>query len=183
MPRPLLFLDVDGPLIPFGRSSGEYEHFTDTDLGNPLLARLDPRLGPRLLALGCDLVWATTWLEDANEVVAPLLGLPQLPVLDFPEEDTSPGAHWKTRRIVEHAAGGPFAWIDDETTDTDRTWVAGHHPGPALLVTVAAGTGLTGHDFELVADWVSRVAQDATCCAQPTKTHSCGCRHPSVIRD
>jgi hypothetical protein len=36
--------------------------------GNPLLDRLDPADGPRLLALGCRLVWATTctfvWLDD-----------------------------------------------------------------------------------------------------------------------
>lgn len=156
--RPLLFLDVDGPLIPFGRGSGEYAHFTDADLGNPLLSRVDPGLGPRLLALGCDLVWATTWLDDANEAVAPLLGLPPLPVLDFPGEDTGPGPHWKTPRIVEHAAGRPFAWVDDETTDADRTWVARQHPGPALVHTVAASTGLTGHDFETLVDWVASVA-------------------------
>jgi len=31
--------------------------------------------GRRLLALACDLVWATAWIHDANEVIAPLLGL------------------------------------------------------------------------------------------------------------
>ena len=126
MRRPLLFLDVDGPLIPFGRSSGDYETFTDADSGNPLLSRVDPALGPRLLALGCDLVWATTWLADANECVAPLLGLPPLPVLDFP--------------------------------DTDRAWVASHHPGPALLHTVDASTGLTGQDLTAIATWLTTVA-------------------------
>jgi hypothetical protein len=156
MARPLLFLDVDGPLIPFGRSSGEYEVFTDADLGNPLLSRVDPSLGPALLRLGCDLVWATTWLVDANECVAPLLGLPPLPVLDFPD-DGIPGLHWKTAAIVEAAAGRPFAWIDDETTDADRTWVASH-PGPALLHTVEASTGLIGQDVATIADWLTTVA-------------------------
>ncbi|MGW4061932.1 HAD domain-containing protein [Amycolatopsis sp. NPDC004747] len=159
MPRPLLFLDVDGPLIPFGRSSGEYEHFTDDDQGNPLLSRVDPRLGARLPALGCDLVWATTWLGDANECIAPLLDLPPLPVLGFPDEDL-PGAgpHWKTGPVVAWAAGRPFAWIDDETTDADRAWVARHHPGPALLHTVDASTGLTGQDFAAIAAWRASVA-------------------------
>jgi hypothetical protein len=161
MRRPLLFLDVDGPLIPFGRRSPEYEIFTDADLGNPLLSRVDPSLGPRLLALGCDLVWATTWLADANECVAPLLGLPELPVLDFPEDEDEDhsGLHWKTRRIVERASGVPFAWIDDEITAADRTWVAGHHPGAALLHTVEASTGLTSHDFTAIATWLDTVAQ------------------------
>ena len=34
--------------------------------------------GPRLTALGCDLVWATTWMAEANESIAPRIGLPSL---------------------------------------------------------------------------------------------------------
>ncbi|WNV87907.1 hypothetical protein [Umezawaea sp. Da 62-37] len=83
----------------------------------PLLARVNPALGPRLLALGCRLVWATTWMDEANECIAPLLGLPTLPVLtwpDFPEDDHDAriGLHWKTRGILVCAAGLPFVWID-----------------------------------------------------------------------
>ncbi|MEU9895121.1 hypothetical protein ACIBCS_03055 [Streptomyces phaeochromogenes] len=32
-----------------------------------------------LMALPCELVWATTWMAEANETVAPRLGLPELP--------------------------------------------------------------------------------------------------------
>ncbi|WP_410613716.1 hypothetical protein [Amycolatopsis sp. lyj-109] len=112
--------------------------------------------GPRLPALGCDLVWATTWPADPNECIAPLLGLPPLPVLDFPDEGI-PGLHWKTGTIVTRAAGRPFAWVD-ETTDADRVWVASHHPGPALLHTVGASTGLTGQDLATIATWLTTVA-------------------------
>ena len=124
-----------------------------------MLARVDPELGPRLLALGCHLVWATTWMEEANECIAPLLGLPALPVTtwpDLPEDDHDAriGLHWKTRRIVDRAAGQPFVWIDDESTDIDRTWVATHHPGPALLHTVTASTGLTAVDIDTIAAWL-----------------------------
>jgi FMN phosphatase YigB (HAD superfamily) len=57
--RRLLFLDVDGTLIPLhGNVFGEDD--------NPLLARLDPAHGPRLLALDRELVWATTWMQDAT---------------------------------------------------------------------------------------------------------------------
>src|SRR4051812_11032539 len=90
--RPILFLDVDGPLIPFGEGARE----PLTHEGNPLLGRLDPTVGPRLLALPCDPVWATTWRHEANDTIAPLLGLPRLPVVDWPKGDAPAprGLHW-----------------------------------------------------------------------------------------
>ncbi|MGA5432120.1 HAD domain-containing protein [Streptomyces cellulosae] len=152
--RPLLFLDVDGPLIPFGAPHPPPPAATADD-GNPLLARLDPALGARLLALGCSLVWATTWREEANEVVAPRLGLPRLPVLDWPEADEPGprGLHWKTRPLVEWAGGRPFVWVDDEIGAVDRQWVAAAHPGPALLHRVDPARGLQDSDFRALTDW------------------------------
>jgi hypothetical protein len=62
-----------------------------------LLDRLDPADGRRLLALGCQLAWATTWMADANDLVAPRLGLPDLPVVAFPDNgEPERGLHWKT---------------------------------------------------------------------------------------
>jgi hypothetical protein len=71
--HPLLFLDVDGPLIPFGLPPGQYATYPDPrdDGSNPALARISPGHGPRLAALPCTLVWATTWGQDANELIAP----------------------------------------------------------------------------------------------------------------
>ncbi|CCH35656.1 hypothetical protein ABZ816_13720 [Actinosynnema sp. NPDC047251] len=153
--RPLLFLDVDGPLIPFG-GGGAYPAFRSVDGGNPLLERVDPAHGARLAALPCDLVWATTWGADANADIAPLLGLPPLPVVEWPDDgEPAPGGlHWKTRALLAHAGGRSFAWVDDEISDADRAHVAAHHPAPALLHRVDPRRGLADVDHAALADWL-----------------------------
>ncbi|WP_329127754.1 HAD domain-containing protein [Streptomyces caniferus] len=164
--RPLLFLDVDGPLIPFGASPGRLQRPASgaevlPDQGNPLLARLDRAVGARLMALGCDLVWASTWGDEANEAVAPRIGLPRLPVVEWPDgftEDGPRGLHWKTRALVEWAGPRPFIWVDDEISDMDRLWVAAQHRGPALLHRVDPAEGLTDDDFSALAGWLRTVA-------------------------
>jgi hypothetical protein len=160
--RTLLFLDVDGPLIPFGSSPSRLQAAAPDsemlpDQENPLLGRLDPTVGPRLLALGCNLVWASTWMDEANVFVAPRIGLPQLPVVEWPEtsvDDGPRGLHWKTRHLVEWAGHRPFVWVDDEITAMDRLWVAAQHPEPSLLHRVDPKDGLTDDDFSALAGWL-----------------------------
>ncbi|MFI6978789.1 HAD domain-containing protein [Embleya sp. NPDC050154] len=161
--RPLLFLDVDGPLLPFGAAEypthGSDPERTDAD-ANPLLARADPEHGRRLLGLACELLWATAWMEEANRYISPRIGLPELAVVIWPEQsavddqDERDGLHWKTRTLVLRAAGRPFVWIDDEVTDTDRAWVAAHHDAPALLHHVDPHLGLTERDFTTITAWL-----------------------------
>jgi HAD domain in Swiss Army Knife RNA repair proteins len=157
--QPLLFLDVDGPLLPFG---GSEQHEARQGDAASHLARLNVEAGPRLARLPCTLVWATTWLEDANTEIAPRLGLPILPVVTWPEptaaqerEDQWLGLCWKTRTLVSWAAGRPFAWVDDEISDADQEWVSGNHPGPALLRSVDASRGLADQDLAAVEAWLS----------------------------
>ncbi len=154
----MLFLDVDGPLLPFGADPIDLSPNTEP---GPARSRLTHAIGHRLAALPCELVWATTWEEEANTHLAPLLGLPPLPVVRWPEptasqihEDRWFGLSWKTRTLVTWAAGRPFAWVDDEITEADREWVAGHHPAPAFLRQVDCFQGLTDTDFEVLHAWL-----------------------------
>ena len=163
---PLLFLDVDGTLIPFGAGGVGSAPSSLGDSGpsvppaqadNPLLRWLDPRHGPRLLALRCQLVWATGWTTEANDEISPRLGLPSLPVVVWPDvsEDVGGPLHWKTRDLVRWADGRAFVWVDDEITEADRTWVSEHHSGPALLHSVESRRGLTEADYAAIEQWLA----------------------------
>ena len=160
--RALLFLDVDGTLLPGG---GEKLDATLVDWQewqsprNPRLARMNRTHGERLLSLDCDLIWATAWMHHANEVIAPLLGLPHLAVADLPEaplEDPVGTLHWKTAALVAAANGRRFIWLDDEISDLDRAWVDTHHKGSALLHRVDSRSGLVEADLAVVSSWLLR---------------------------
>ncbi|MER5355443.1 hypothetical protein ABT093_34595 [Kitasatospora sp. NPDC002551] len=178
----MLLLDVDGPLNPYAakphrRPEGYGTHRLLTprweaaerrrlqEYGlpdkavRPLGVWLNPAHGPALTALPFDTVWATTWEHEANDFVAPLLGLPVLPVIVWSDPRPRPegGVFWKTPDIVARARDRPFAWVDDQITDADRAWVRAHHDGPALLHRVDARTGLTAADFTALAEWAAAV--------------------------
>lgn len=178
--RPVLLLDVDGPLNPFAakphrRPEGYRTHrlltpswvaaerarLTAWGLPNKppksLRVWLNPDHGPSLSALPFDLVWATTWEDEANTYLAPVLGLPQLPVIIWstPRAEPPGGVFWKTPGIVAWAGGRPFAWLDDQITEADHEWVTGHHAGPALLHRIDPRVGLRPEDFAVLAAWAA----------------------------
>ncbi|MFG2124648.1 hypothetical protein [Streptomyces sp. NPDC048710] len=160
MTRPLLFLDVDGPLNPYAaRPERRPEGYTTIRAslhpGRPLRVWLNPSHGPALLSLGYDLCWATTWMAEANRWIAPVVGLPELPYVDFGADlfaERPGGEHWKTAAIVAYAAGRPFVWVDDEQSPADTAYTAAHHPGPALLHHVDPRLGLREEDFTALAN-------------------------------
>lgn len=162
--RPIVFLDIDGTLLPLGpgdRSDAVDDPRAWRANSNPLLGALHRVPSHVLLQLGAELVWATAWGQDANDVVAPILALGSLPVVDFDADDdlaVPGGLHWKTASLVRYAAGGPFVWLDDEIRDVDRQWVEAAHPGPALLHKVSPTSGLTEDDLAVVKAWVQEIA-------------------------
>ncbi len=182
--RPVLLVDVDGPLNPYAakphrRPAGYGTHRLLTprweaaeryrlalwglpdERARPLRVWLNPDHGPALAALPFDLVWATTWEEEANTYIAPVLGLPTLPFIAWRAprpEAPGGGLFWKTPEVVAWAKGRPFAWVDDEITDADRTWVDAHHDGPALLHWIDPRIGLATDDFAVLEEWAAGLA-------------------------
>jgi hypothetical protein len=176
--RPLLFLDVDGPLNPYVARPGAPEGYVVVDVPEacdastepswprfrprPRRVRLNPEHGRALLALDYDLCWATTWMSEANSIIGPAVGLPELPYVDFGEDlfrKREGGIHWKTEPLLRYAAGRPFAWVDDEQSDADRVYVAAHHGVPALLHDVDPGIGLRHQDFLCLKEFAASLAR------------------------
>lgn len=179
--RPLLLIDVDGPLNPWAapphrRPEGYQTHRMrptgwEQPWQKPLRVWLNPTHGTALQALPFELVWCTTWAHEANEWISPHIGLPELPVITWPEgvktptspyRKSEPAVFWKTTTVVEYAAGRPFAWIDDDLTDLDREYVGAHHDGPALLHWVSPRTGLLQPDYDALTAWAKSLTAEET---------------------
>jgi hypothetical protein len=102
--------------------------------------RTPERLGR--LARRFDLVWATSWQDDANEYLAPLFGLPELPVVRFsPTESFALGDSWKLAPVQRFVRRRPAAWLDDELGHDVHACAAGRE-APTLPVDVAPDCGL-----------------------------------------
>lgn len=51
-------------------------------------------------------------MSDANKWIGPVLGLPELPFVDFGNallNERPDAIHWKSEPLVEYANGRPFA--------------------------------------------------------------------------
>jgi hypothetical protein len=173
--KPLLLLDVDGPLNPFGAASsppGYSEFSVAVATGLPDRVVLNPDHGPMLLTLAdvFDLTWATAWEAGANTEIAPLVGLLELPVVVFDIDygrvrddailhGVGHRLHWKSPKVFEYAAGRPFLWFDDELSDFDERFFAeAHLPIPFALRRIDPSVGLTAEDIVEARAWAESIA-------------------------
>lgn len=146
--RPLLLLDIDGTLCPLGPGPGGPMTSASTGAGASVRFRADL---PELLAelqTRFELAWATAWQDNANLLLAPALGLSELPVVRFrdpaPDEvgDRYLGRTWKLPSVRRFAGERRLAWVDDDLHADAYAWATRRGPG-AKLITTEPLLGLT----------------------------------------
>lgn len=164
--KPLLLIDVDGVLNcicrnPHARmydvfSFGPYRIAIRHETGR-WLKRLSESFHP---------VWCTMWDEQANLVLAPRLGLPELPVIpcderryDAPMEWEGLSLHSKIPCIVEHVGDRAFAWVDDEIGSHDTAWSRQRddEEAPTYLLKIDPRMGLLEHHVNKLVGWAERI--------------------------
>jgi HAD domain in Swiss Army Knife RNA repair proteins len=163
--RPAFLIDVDGVLNPLRRpqrDAGFRRHRIRVD-GITFTVWLAPHHGRWLRSVadqaGLELTWATAWEQHANSCIAPRIGLPQLPVVDFPASLVVPpaGHIWKLPNVARAMDGRPFVWADDQFTQADLAWADDRTAGglPTLLLACQPQTGLTQAHVDAARAWAA----------------------------
>ena len=149
---PLLLLDVDGVLNPFAAAAippGYTEHLL---FPGEEPVRVCAEHGRWLVELAArfQLTWATAWGTEANRLLAPLLGLPDLPVIAFPPAPFHPRD--KLLPVIRYAEDRPLIWLDDQFPPEAHEWAAARRV-PAMLIDVDPAEGLTREVVNRALHW------------------------------
>ena len=145
---PYLLVDVDGVLAPFvfGAAPPGFDlHTVRASNGRDYDVWLNPDHGRwlRTLEEHFELVWATGWEHEAPRLLGPLLGLSDMPVIEFTHRPVFGIPLWKLPDVAE--------WIDDDIDVAVESWASRRTP-PTLLIRTDRTIGLTRrHVVELVA--------------------------------
>jgi hypothetical protein len=154
--KPILAVDVDGVISLFGFDEPPDKAVARFELIDGMVHCISLVAGSRLqrLAEVYDLVWATGWEEKANDYLPNILGLPDLPVLNFDGAARFGSAHWKLGPLDEYGGERPLAWIDDSFDESCYEW-AREREAPTLLMPTESHLGLEEVQVEALTAWAS----------------------------
>ena len=157
--RPLLLVDVDGVLNPYGFDQPPggflpYRFFPEEDYPT-YLAEVHGRWLHELSGR-FDMVWASGWEEEANRHIAPLFDLPRWPTIHFPPIPFDPAE--KVPAIDRFVGDRSCAWMEDIMTTEAFDWAA-RRSAPTLLIDVKPSLGLTREMVAQLMDWATALAE------------------------
>lgn len=172
--KPILLLDVDGPLNPYAakatkRPEGFHTHRMRPkgfEVGKPLRVWLNPTHGSALKSIGYEIIWATAWNNDANTWIGPHVGLPVLEhiPLRMHLENRDSKLFWKTQQIASYMLknhpGRDFIWVDDEVKDRDLEYLRDFCPVSIEIFQISPKDGLQDKDFEKMREWKEERTQN-----------------------
>lgn len=175
MEKPLLFIEVDGILMPdfankdfyarkrwmsLGFSERKvkglaFRHLFPTDRIPLVRVILADWHGDRLREMDCyDGVFTSDWEDGAPETIGAQLGLPHFAGIEM-ERYPPEGFSQFTRPILNHARGRPFCWVTCTATDTDYQWLVRRMKRDDLFIyrIDPDGDGLDDIDLDTIYLW------------------------------
>jgi hypothetical protein len=156
--RPALAVDVDGVISLFDFETLPQGAGVRWELVDGVLHCISLAAGERLRRLtdAYELVWATGWEERANDYLPRILGLPQLPYLEFEGAARFGTAHWKLGPLEEYAGERALAWVDDSFDESCYEWAEARE-APTLLVPTEPNIGLEEGQTEALLSWARQI--------------------------
>ena len=147
--RTRLYLDVDGVIN--AQMPMDWGKLCNGHAGGYSI-RWAPRMVAELADLNVELVWTTTWRDEAVTELAPLIGWGEHGRVLHPAggELIWPSIDWKFEAVLADQAASPssFIWLDDELE-------AEHKRHGGLVLTVPAALGITPRIMDMMRDWIA----------------------------
>lgn len=166
--QPVLLLDVDGVLNPrlepeAAAAAGYTRHtFTlTTQYPQTISPWLNLQHGQWLRELadhGLQLAWCTSWEHAAAQHIAPVLGLPEMPVVEVGPMGGAvfDGCSAKAPAVTSWLGDRPAVWLDDVHGAGDHKWARDRTENgiPTLLVTVVPSEGFIRSQVDAITRWL-----------------------------
>lgn len=165
--RPLLLLDVDGVLNAINHSQNVklYDIRTiETFQGFRVKIRMRRELTDWIFELTEYYVpvWCTMWNHDANLFLAPLLELPDLPVIEcsYSSKGRPDKCHDKITAIEEQVSDRALAWLDDEISHKDLDWayLRNEKVAPTKFIKITETEGMQRFHVDRLMKWAQEIA-------------------------
>jgi hypothetical protein len=142
--KPILVLDIDGPIAVLGTGPHLQEHAV---AGWPV--QMDPNIGQRLRLLSRHfaVVWFSSWPSSACCDLTKLLNLDPEPGYFNIAPRGAPGQSRKLFSLLKLAGTVPIAVVDDEIGYDMQAW-SRERSAPSCLIEVDPRLGLQDHQVD-----------------------------------